>query len=409
MKIQRAAAKAGKDPRAFCDESYKPFESLARDIEVDWNHFIRTSEPDHRFAVQHFWLMLRQRGWIYAKKHEGWYSTSDETFYPESAVQPALDPATGRKFMASKETGKEVEWTSEHNYHFRMSGLQDQLLDFYKKNPRFVVPETRMKDVIQEVSAGLQDLSISRPVGRLSWGIPVPDDESQTIYVWLDALINYLTKANYPFQIPGHENAAGWPADCHVIGKDIVRFHCIYWPAFLLALDLPLPKQILTHAHWTLGRAKMSKSTGIVVNPFFAINRFGVDCMRYYLALDGGIKDDAMYDNAFIIDRYKRGLQGGLGNLVSRIVRGKGWNVRRAVQNCQKAVQQIDQAGPDAGPLCYRLEILPSEVTCAMEKPDPGEALALIMKAVYQVCITAALFIESKKLMPPTDQCIYPI
>ncbi len=385
MKIQQAAAKAGKEVRAFCDESYKPFETLAKEIQVDWDHFIRTSEPDHRFAVQHFWLMLRDRGWIYAKKHQGWYSISDETFYPESAVQLALDPATGRKFMASKETGKEVEWTSENNYHFRMSELQKPLLDFYAKNPRFVVPETRMKDVVQEVSAGLQDLSISRPVERLSWGIPVPDDESQTIYVWLDALINYLTKANYPFQIPGHEDEAGWPADCHVIGKDIVRFHCIYWPAFLLALGLPLPKQVLTHAHWTLGRQKMSKSTGIVVNPFFAINRFGVDCMRYYLALEGGIKDDAMYDNSFIIDRYKKGLQGGLGNLVSRVTQGKGWDVRRAVVNCQPSIEHLDKAGEYSGPLCYRLEILPKEMMRAMEKPDPGEALALAMKTIYQV------------------------
>ncbi|KAL8960249.1 MAG: hypothetical protein Q9183_005499, partial [Haloplaca sp. 2 TL-2023] len=154
-----------------------------------------------------------------------------------------------------------------------------------------------MQDVVQQLNTGLSDLSISRPVDRLSWGIPVPDDSSQTIYVWLDALINYLTKANYPFQIPGKEDAAGWPADLHIIGKDIVRFHCIYWPAFLLALDLPLPKQILTHAHWTLGHEKMSKSRGNVVNPFFALDRFGSDVMRYYLIRDGGIKDDSDYDN----------------------------------------------------------------------------------------------------------------
>lgn len=380
MKIQRAAAKAGQDVRTFCDESYKPFETLAREAQVDWDHFIRTSEPDHRFAVQHFWLMLRERGWIYASKHEGWYSVSDETFYPESGVQLVLDRATGRKFMASKETGKEVEWTSENNYHFRMSALKDQLLKFYRENPQFVVPHTRMKNLVKEVEAGLQDLSISRPVDRLSWGIPVPDDASQTIYVWLDALINYLTKANYPFQIPGHENSAGWPADCHVIGKDIVRFHCIYWPAFLMALDLPLPKQILTHAHWTLGREKMSKSTGVVVNPFFAINRFGVDCMRYYLALEGGIKDDAIYENSFIIDRYKKGLQGGLGNLVSRVTRYKGWNVRQAVTNSHEPIGQLNE---DMSSL---LMALPSEASKAMDELDPGKALAQIMKIIYEVC-----------------------
>lgn len=410
MKIQRAAAKAGKDVRLFCDESYKPFENLAKEIQVDCDHFIRTSEPDHRFAVQHFWLMLKEKGWIYAKKHEGWYSVSDETFYPESTVQWALDRATGRKFMASKETGKEVEWTSENNYHFRMSKLQGELLQFYKKNPKFIVPEIRMRNVVQEVTAGLQDLSISRPVERLSWGIPVPDDETQTIYVWLDALINYLTKANYPFQYPGHEHAAGWPADCHVIGKDIVRFHCIYWPAFLMALDLPLPKQILTHAHWTLGREKMSKSSGVVVNPFFAISRFGVDCMRYYLALEGGIKNDAMYDNSFIIDRYKKGLQGGLGNLVSRVTRGKGWNVRNAVQHCQPSIEKLDLAGEESGPLCYRLEIMPSEVSKLMEKPDPREALAYIMTTIYRVIFSfGASLSQMLVLILATDECVYAI
>lgn len=385
MKVQRAAAKAKQDVRGFCDEMYKPFANLAKEAHIDWDHFIRTSETDHRFAVQHFWLMLQQRGLIYASKHEGWYSVSDETFYPESAVQLALDPATGRKHMASKETGKEVEWTSEQNYHFRMSAFKDRLLDFYKTNPNFVVPDTRMKNVIQEVAAGLQDLSVSRPRERLTWGIPVPDDESQTIYVWLDALINYLTKSNYPFQVPGEEDSAGWPADCHVIGKDIVRFHCIYWPAFLMALDLPLPKQILTHAHWTLGREKMSKSTGVVVNPFFAISRFGVDTMRYYLALDGGIKDDASYDNGFIIDRYRKNLQGGLGNLVSRITRAKGWNVRRAVKIGQEYVSDLDEQ------LSSYLTSLPASVLREFEVPNPGAGLEKIMKTIQLVNSAACL------------------
>ena len=223
MKIQQAAAKAGMAPRAFCDQNYKNFQELADAANISYDHFVRTSEPEHRFAVQHFWLTLKERGHIYQSKHEGWYSVSDETFYPESAVQLALDPATGRKFMASAETGKEVEWTSEENYHFRLSEFKDPLLEFYANNPDFVVPAVRMSAVIKEVEAGLLDLSVSRPVERLSWGIPVPDDPSHTIYVWLDALISYLTKTNYPFQVPSQEKAAGWPAAVQVIGKDIVR------------------------------------------------------------------------------------------------------------------------------------------------------------------------------------------
>lgn len=258
-----------------------------------------------------------------------------------------------------------------------------------------------MKDVEDEIGKGLQDLSISRPSERLSWGIPVPDDATQTIYVWLDALINYLTKANYPFQIPGQENAAGWPADCHVIGKDIVRFHCIYWPAFLMALDLPLPKQILTHAHWTLGNEKMSKSTGMVVNPFFAINRFGVDCMRYYLALNGGIKNDSSYDNSFIVARYKRGLQSGLGNLVSRVTRGKGWDVRRAVKNSDKHIERLDEQ------LGLKLSKLRDMVFRYMSEPDPREGLHTIMKVVHDVCISPLSLLFQTD--PFADECIHAI
>ncbi|KAL8794790.1 MAG: hypothetical protein Q9182_007596, partial [Xanthomendoza sp. 2 TL-2023] len=377
MKIQKAAEKARQDVRAFCDVNSKAFLSLAKAADISYDHFIRTSESDHRFAVQHFWLMLKQRGYIYESKHEGWYSVSDETFYPQSAVHLTLDPTTGRKFMASQETGNEVEWTSENNYHFRMSILRDRLLQHYAANPQFVVPSTRMQDVVQQVTDGLSDLSISRPVERLSWGIPVPDDTSQTIYVWLDALINYLTLANYPFQTPGQEHAAGWPADVHVIGKDIVRFHCIYWPAFLLALDLPLPKQIMTHAHWTLAQEKMSKSKGNVVNPFFALERFGSDTMRFHLTHRGGIKDDKDYDNYFVIRGYNN-LRGGFGNLVTRIVRGRGWDVRRAVKSGQTDDSPEGRAHLEA------LAALPSAVDLWMTRLRPGAAVQEVLQTIQK-------------------------
>ena len=262
-----------------------------------------------------------------------------------------------------------------------MSALTDRLLDHYKANPTFVHPPQRMEAVVKEVSAGLQDLSISRPSQRLQWGIPVPGDESQTIYVWLDALINYLTKAGYPFQIPGEEHTAGWPADCHVIGKDIVRFHCIYWPAFLLALDLPLPRQILTHAHWTLGREKMSKSTGVVVNPFFAIDRFGPDTMRFYLALDGGIKDDAQYDNQYIIKKYNVHLKGNLGNLLNRLIRSKSWNARKCIKRYLEEPEELNES------IRQHFEELPQLVASDLAIPDPGAGLRRIIIAVNHVCL----------------------
>ena len=235
--------------------------------------------------------------------------------------------------MVSMETGTEVNWQSEFNYHFKLSEFREPLLQLYRDNPQWVVPQTRMDQVVNAVSDGLQDLSISRPVERLTWGIPVPNDETQTIYVWLDALTNYITKAGFPWA-PGQGSAQGWPADVHIIGKDIIRFHCIYWPALLMALDIPLPKNVVAHGHWTLGNQKMSKSTGNVVDPFFALDRFGVDVMRFYMAHDGGLAQDADYSNYHIIERYKNELQFALGNLTSRIVRGKGWNLRRIVELC---------------------------------------------------------------------------
>ncbi|KAI9809836.1 MAG: hypothetical protein M1825_000269 [Sarcosagium campestre] len=287
--------------------------------------------------------------------------------------------------MTSIETGKEVERTSESNYHFRLSSLKDRLLELYKQNEDFVYPRIRMDEVVANVTQGLQDLSISRPVERLSWGVRVPGDDSQTIYVWLDALINYLTKSGFPWT-PGHESAGGWPADVHVVGKDIVRFHCIYWPAFLMALDIEPPRQVLTHAHWTLGHRKMAKSTGNVVNPFFAIDRFGTETMRFYLAHDGGLEKDANYDNEHIITRYKKCLQGGLGNLASRITRGKGWSVRAAVQAAfdSSTAQETNVNGSSSAAQRQLLHRLPQVTEEQMDRPDVSAALKTIMDAIFQ-------------------------
>jgi methionyl-tRNA synthetase len=382
MKIQQAAARADTPSQAFCDKNAETFKRLAKQVGMANDHFVRTTDADHKEAVQYFWYMLKERGYIYESKHEGWYCVSDETYYPESTIEKRLDPFTGRTFMASQETGKEVEWTSERNYHLR--------LEFYRSNPEFVVPATRMNNIVQQVSEGLQDLSVSRPVERLTWGITVPDDESHTIYVWLDALINYITKAGYPWA-PGNESKLGWPADVQVIGKDIIRFHCIYWPAFLMALDIPLPKQILIHSHWTLGRQKMSKSTGNVVNPFFAIERFGADVMRFYLAHNGGITDDADYENRYVVERYKKSLGGGLGNLVSRIMRPKVWSVRDAVKAANAGqLGKVDLENPAFPAELHikhikMLATLPKKADIHMKELNPGAALHRIMDAVYQV------------------------
>jgi methionyl-tRNA synthetase len=241
-----------------------------------------------------------------------------------------------------------------------------------------------MKEVVRSVESGLEDLSISRPYDRLTWGVRVPGDDDQTIYVWLDALMNYAARAGYPFT-PGREMDGGWPADCHVIGKDIVRFHCVYWPAFLMALDLPLPKKILSHAHWTLGGAKMSKSTGRVVDPFRALDRYGSDVMRFYMAHDGGIQDDASYDNIHIIRLYNTFLNQQLGNLASRVLRGKKWSVRGAVERVGSASVEQWEEGPGSKFWHNSLSTVASKVDESFDAYDPRKALFQVTEFVRSV------------------------
>ena len=384
MKIQRASEAAGIPPKEFCDKTSQTFRDLASRANLANDHFVRTTDENHKEAVQYFWHLLQEKGWIYESKHEGWYSVSDETYYPEAVIEKRLDPFTGRILMASKETGSEVEWSSEKNYHFRLSAFKEPLLKFYRDNPKFITPIARMNDVVRQVEEGLEDLSISRPIERLTWGIRVPNDPSQTIYVWLDALINYITKAGYPWA-PGSSTKGGWPADVQVIGKDIVRFHCIYWPAFLLALNLPPPQQILTHAHWTLNHRKMAKSTGNVVNPFFAMERFGVDVMRFYLAHDGGISNDADYGNDYIVKIYKSCLQGGLGNLVSRVTRPKAWNVRSCVESMNDESSPVLEIDELTRRQIEAIKGVRSLADQKMKELDSGAALKAIMEVVYEV------------------------
>lgn len=275
-----------------------------------------------------------------------------------------------------------------------------------------------MKEVIQTVESGLEDLSISRPADRLTWGIRVPDDDTQTIYVWLDALLNYATKAGYPWQ-PGRDTLGGWPADCHVIGKDIVRFHCIYWPAFLMALNLPLPKSILTHAHWTLGGSKMSKSTGRVVDPFHALDRFGPDVMRFYMVRDGGIVDDAGYDNERIINMYDGFLNNALGNLLTRVTRGQKWSVRGAVERAgclpvteweTKEGEIREGEGVVPGARFYKNSLcsVPTRVDAAFAANDPRQAALLIADFVRGVSKSMHP-IQREALMVWADKLLFPV
>lgn len=335
LKVQQAADAAKQLPKPFVDQASEIFKQLAKVGEISYDRFIRTTDEDHIRASKEIWQILEKNGYIYKGQHSGWYSISDETFYPENQVEkkkvikmgPSGEEIENEVFV-SVETGKTVEWTSEENFFFSLSKIQPRLLNFLKENPEFIYPKARYQQILNEVEAGLPDLSISRPKTRCSWGIPVPGEEdSQVMYVWLDALTNYLTSAGFPWN---GNNGSLWPADVHVIGKDIIRFHAIYWPAFLLAANIPPPKHIVVHSHWIMKGSKMSKSLGNVVDPFSTIKAFGVDSVKFFLMNDSFLNRDSEYSNDRIILRHNTELVNKYGNLIARIC-GKNFNISRAL------------------------------------------------------------------------------
>lgn len=379
MKVQRAALKAGQHPKDFCDGNAEKFREIADTLSLSEHDFIRTTDEHHVAAVQQFWNALRDRGLIFETVHKGWYSVSDECFYPESMIERSFVPATGKVIYSAIDSGNEVEWLEEKNYHFRLTDFKDKLLEFYRANPEWIEPKHRMSEVVSWVENNLEDLSISRPADRLSWGIPVPGDPDQTIYVWVDALINYLTNAGYPTWMADLMRGGGWPADVHIIGKDILRFHGVYWPALLLALEMPLPKRLLTHAHWTLSGKKISKSAGNGVSPIFAADRFGADTVRFFLMRKGAIRDDAVFENGEVAKMYRTDLMGTYGNLLARTMKTKRWSVVAAVEKETPVATQR--------PCPIGLDTLRDEVSREMDNLRPDKALALIMDVLTKACI----------------------
>ncbi|KAH8119316.1 tRNA synthetases class I (M)-domain-containing protein [Phellopilus nigrolimitatus] len=323
MKIQKAAAEQGLTPGELCDRLGVAFNYLAEEADISHTKFVRTTANSHRIGVQALWRELCRRGYIYKGNHAGWYSISDEAFYTDSQIRSHVDLKTGKRVKVSIETGNVVEWTEEENYKFKLSELKGRLREHLTANPNAIYPP-RQRDAVMAVlnsddPAVPPDLSISRPSSRLTWGIRVPDDDSQTIYVWLDALTSYLTAVGYPWVDKKDMRESGWPVDLQVIGKDILRFHAIYFPAFLMALDIPLPRTLLTHAHWTVDRAKMSKSVGNVVNPIDVLKEYGVDIPRWYLARVGGrFKEDVDWSTGQL-SKHEQELRSLVGNLLLRM------------------------------------------------------------------------------------------
>ncbi|XP_038137225.1 methionine--tRNA ligase, mitochondrial [Cyprinodon tularosa] len=312
LKIQQAAEAAGKAPLTFCTEVSERFRNLFSSCNISFTDYIRTTEQRHRRTVEHFWSVLWNKGLIYKGSYEGWYSTQDESFLTPSQVGDALDPS-GKEVKVSLESGHKVEWMKEENYMFRLSVFRPFLLDWLVKNPRAVQPERFQQTVLHWLQEDLPDLSVSRQRSRLQWGIPVPGDPEQTIYVWLDALVNYLTVVGYP-----DKHDQWWHAAHHVIGKDILKFHALYWPAFLLGAGLPLPQVIHVHSHWTVGGRKMSKSLGNVVDPFEHSQMFTNDGMRYFLLRQGVPDSDCDYTHDKVVKLLNAELADSLGGLLNR-------------------------------------------------------------------------------------------
>ena len=311
LKIQREAEKNNKDPKVFCDEISKKFENLTKILNLSNNDFIRTTEKRHYKSVEEVWNRLEKSGDIYLDKYSGWYSVSDEAYYDKDEIENI----NGKNI--SKTSGSPVDWVEEESYFFRLSAWSDRLLDYYNKNGNFILPKSRKNEVVKFVEKGLKDLSISRT--SFSWGIPVPTNNKHVIYVWLDALTNYLSALDFP-DIQNKKYKNFWPADIHIIGKDILRFHAIYWPAFLMAAELPLPKKIFGHGWILSDDKKMSKSLGNILDPIEVINSYGIDQLRYYLVKEVSLGNDGSISLENLKNCINNDLANNYGNLCQRVL-----------------------------------------------------------------------------------------
>jgi methionyl-tRNA synthetase len=308
LKMAQAARGQGIEPRAFADKMSRLFQQMCDALNVSYDRFIRTSEADHYRASQALWTAMEERGDLYLDRYEGWYSVRDEAYYEEDELVLAED---GTKLSPQ---GTPVEWTVEESWFFRLSKYQQPLLDHYAANPGFIQPDSRRNEVVRFVEGGLKDLSISRT--SFDWGVPVPGSGNHVMYVWLDALTNYITGLGFPDDTELWRRY--WPADVHLIGKDVVRFHAVYWPAFLMSAGIALPKEIYGHGFLLSRGEKMSKSVGNVVDPMVLSERFGVDALRYFLLREVPFGQDGSYSAEAIVNRANAELANSFGNLAQR-------------------------------------------------------------------------------------------
>ena len=308
LKMQQTAAREGLTPQALADRTAVQFDEMGAALNARADHVIRTTESRHYAASQAIWRAMEKTGDIYLSKYSGWYSVREEAYFDESEL------TEGHNGAKNSPNGTPVEWVEEESYFFRLSAYGDRLLAFYDANPDFITPDKYRNEIVAFVKRGLQDLSISRTT--FNWGVPVPGDDRHVMYVWVDALTNYLTACGFPDE--SDPRWRYWPADAHVIGKDITRFHSIFWPAFLMSADIELPKQIVVHGFLFSRGEKMSKSVGNVIDPITLSQDYGVDQLRYFFLREVPFGQDGNYSHEAIVNRINADLANDLGNLAQR-------------------------------------------------------------------------------------------
>ncbi|MAO54084.1 MAG: methionine--tRNA ligase [Rhodospirillaceae bacterium] len=373
QKVEKSAEKAGVDPQSFADKVSQNFRSLAEFMKFSNDDFIRTTEPRHIQACQAMWQRMLNAGDIYLDNYGGWYAVRDEAFYGEDELTKQPD---GTRIAPS---GAEVEWVEEPSYFFKLSAWEDKLLAFYDANPDFIAPQSRRNEVTSFVKGGLQDLSISRTT--FNWGVPVPGDEDHIFYVWLDALTNYISALGFPDE--QGEYAKYWPADLHMVGKDILRFHAVYWPAFLMAAGLEPPKRVFAHGWWTNEGQKISKSLGNVIDPFELVEKYGLDQVRYFLLREVPFGNDGDFSHTAMVNRMNGELANDYGNLAQRVL-------SMIAKNCGGTVPQPGDFTDDDKALLGPATAMLDQVRDALDRQAFHEAL----EAIWVVIRAANAYVD---------------
>ena len=372
QKVNKSAELAGVDPQDFVDQVSQNFRDLMPVLNVTHDRFIRTTEAEHKRAAQDIWNRLVASGDIYLGSYEGWYSVRDEAFYAESELINGKAP-----------TGAPVEWVQEPSYFFRLSKWQEPLLTYYDQHPDFIAPTSRRNEVVKFVEGGLMDLSISRT--SFNWGVRVPGDEKHVMYVWLDALTNYLTGIGFPdTQVDSYKTF--WPADLHLMGKDIIRFHAVYWPAFLMAAGLESPKRVFAHGWWTNEGQKISKSLGNVIDPIALIETYGADAFRYVLLREVSFGHDGDFSVSGMKNRINADLANAYGNLVQRVL-------SFIFKQCEGVIHASSDLQPQDIQLLKDLEQALVEVRSAIEV----QALHRVCDEIWKCIYDANAYVDTEK------------